>query len=240
MTADTSIFSYIINAGFVVRCVMLILFFASIASWTVIIERIRFYKRQWLEVKQFEQRFWSGATLKDLYEQALHQKLSGLGLIFTSGFKAFTQFQTTGHHSRDDVIIGAQRAMQISEDNLLDELERPLSLLATVGAVSPFVGLFGTVWGIMTAFQALGTVQQASIAMVAPGISEALITTAIGLFAAIPAVIANNRFSHQVTRLQNRYQTFAEELTNILHRQAVNTKAVQEPIKKIDAVEIEA
>lgn len=230
MTTDTSIFGYIINAGFVVRCVMLILFFASIASWTVITERFRYYKRQWQETKQFEQRFWSGVSLKELYEQSSMQKITGLGSIFTSGFKAFSQFQATGHHSRDDIIIGAQRAMQIAESNVLDELERPLPLLATIGSVSPFIGLFGTVWGIMTAFQALATVQQASIAMVAPGLSEALITTAIGLFTAIPAAIAYNRFGHQVARLQNHFDNFSAELTNILHRQTLITK---DSLKKV-------
>ena len=227
MIADTSITGYLLNAGFVVRCVIVLLLFASIASWTVIIERIRFYKRQQQDVKQFETRFWSGISIKDLYEQTTQQKLFGLGYIFTAGFKAFIQFQKTGQHSRDDIIIGAQRAMQVAENRALSELEKPLTLLAIIGSVSPFVGLFGTVWGIMTAFQALGAVQQASIAMVAPGISEALITTAIGLFAAIPAVIANHRFNHQVVQFQSQFDDFATELTNILHRQTTQVAVEQ-------------
>lgn len=195
--------------------------FASIASWTVIAERIRFYKQQWAAVKQFELRFWSGVTMSDLFQATQHDpNATGIEKIFTSGFKAFSQFQSTGHHSRDDIIIGAQRAMHIAESKMTDELDRPLALLATVGSISPIIGLFGTVWGIMTAFQALGTVQQASIAMVAPGISEALMTTAIGLFAAIPAAIAYNRFNNQSTRLQTQYETFSSDLVNILHRQA--------------------
>lgn len=225
MTADTSFWSFIINAGFIVKCVILILTFSSLASWTVIVERMRFYKKQWDATKQFETRFWSGVALTDLFQSTQREpQPTAIEKIFTSGFTAFSQFQATGNHSRDDIITGAQRAMRIAESKSVDELEGPLSLLATVGSVSPFIGLFGTVWGIMTAFQALGTVQQASIAMVAPGISEALITTAIGLFAAIPAAIAYNRFSAQVSRLQNHYENFASDLTNILHRQSTSVK----------------
>ena len=223
MTADTSFWSFIINAGFIVKCVILILFFASVASWTVIIERIRFYKKQWEQTKLFEQRFWSGGSLNELYQTTQREAPAiGVEKIFSSGFTAFTQFQHTGKHSADDIISGAQRAMQIAESKSIDELDRPLSLLSNIGSISPFIGLFGTVWGIMTAFQALGTVQQASIAMVAPGISEALITTAIGLFAAIPAAIAYNRFTSQVSKLQNHYEIFSAELTNILHKQVSN------------------
>ena len=220
MTTDGTLWSYIINAGFVVKCVILVLFFASIASWAVIIERMRFYKRQWQEAKAFETEFWSGAPLSELLKNTQQEdNQSGLIKIFRSGFKAFSQFQSTGNHSRDDIMTGSERAMQIAESKAIDALERPLSFLATIGSVSPYVGLFGTVWGIMTAFQALGTAQQASISMVAPGISEALIATAIGLFAAIPAVIAYNRFTQQVARLQNHYETFSAELINIFYKQ---------------------
>ena len=221
MTADTSFLSYLLNASIIVKCVIMILVFASIVSWTVIVERVRYYKAQWKAAEKFEERFWSGVSLSDLYHSTQHdENTSGVAAIFTSGFKTFSQFQSTGKHSRDDIIVGAQRSMQVAESKAIDQLEEPLSLLATIGSVTPFVGLFGTVWGIMTAFQALGTVQQASIAMVAPGISEALLTTAIGLFAAIPAAIAYNRFNHQVSRLQSYFETFSNELTNILHRQA--------------------
>src|SRR3990167_3018590 len=221
MTANTSFLDFVLNANIIIKFVILILISGSIASWTIITERARFYKKQWAESKKFETRFWSGVALSDLYQATQYETEStGIERIFTSGFKAFSQFQSTGNHSRDDIIIGAQRAMQITESKMTDELERPLSILATVGSISPIIGLFGTVWGIMTAFQALGTAQQASNAMVAPGISEALMTTAIGLFAAIPAAIAYNRFNHQVTRLQTQYETFSSDLMNILHRQA--------------------
>lgn len=220
MTADGTLWTYIMNAGFVVKCVMLILLFASIASWATIIERRRFYKKQWAEAKSFEQQFWSGASLTHLLQNTEENDTNnGLVKIFRSGFHAFSQFQQSGKHSRDEILSGSERAMQIAESKILDEMEKPLSFLATIGSVSPYVGLFGTVWGIMTAFQALGAVQQASIGMVAPGISEALIATAIGLFAAIPAVIAYNRFSQQVARLQNYFETFSAELMNIFCKQ---------------------
>lgn len=224
MTANPSLLSYLLDASVIVKCVILLLIFASIASWTVIIERMRFYKKQWRDVTRFESRFWSGITLKALFQSTQqNEKPSDMESIFSAGFQTFSQFQATGHHSRDDMLTGAQRAMQNAQNRATDGLEDSLPLLATVGAVSPFVGLFGTVWGIMTAFQALGTVQQASIAMVAPGISEALLTTAIGLFAAIPAAIAYNRFNNQVTRLQNSFDNFSVDLINILHKQAPET-----------------
>lgn len=221
MTTNMSFLSLLFDASFVVRCVILILLISSIASWTVIVERVRFYKKQWQDMKEFETRFWSGVSLNELY-QSLPESPIGLSKIFSSGFKAYNQFQQSSHPSKEDMVIAAERAMQVEETKSIDSLESSLSLLTTVGTVSPFIGLFGTVWGVMTAFQALGTAQQASIAMVAPGISEALITTAIGLFAAIPAVIACNRFGHQVNRFQNQYENFKTEFTNILHRQALS------------------
>ena len=146
MIANTSFLDFILNASIIVKCVILILVFASIASWTVIAERIRFYKQQWEAVKQFELRFWSGVALSDLFQATQHDsKSTGIDKILVSGFKAFSQFQATGHHSRDDIIIGAQRAMQIAESKMTDELDRPLALLATVGSISPIIGLFGTV-----------------------------------------------------------------------------------------------
>lgn len=219
MTTDTSFLTYLLNASIIVKFVILTLLFASVASWTVIIERIRFYKNQQKRATQFEERFWSGVSLTELYQSTQQDEHpSATASIFQSGFNAFKQFHATGKHSAEDALIGAQRAMQTAEARALDQLEEPLSLLATIGSVSPFIGLFGTVWGIMNAFQALGTVQQASIAMVAPGISEALLTTAIGLFAAIPAAIAYNRFNNQVGRIQSHLERFSNELVNILHR----------------------
>lgn len=223
MTTDTSLWSYIINAGFVVKCVMLILLAASIASWSVIFERWKFYKKQWQQMKNFQERFWSGVALNDLYQEITQENTSQINLatVFSEGFKTFSKLQTASHQNIDHMTEDTERAMQIAESRMLDELEKPLPLLATIGSVSPFIGLFGTVWGIMTSFQALGTVQQASIAMVAPGISEALIATAFGLFAAIPAVIAYNRFNNQVTRLQNDMEIFSAEFINILRRAVI-------------------
>ena len=222
MTADTSFLSYILNASFVVKCVMLILFFASITSWTIIVERWKFYTKQWEATKAFENLFWSGVPLPELYQQVVSEddNVIGVSKVFTAGYQAFSKFQSVSNHTADSVMDNTQRAMQAAEGDMLDKLEQPLTLLMTIGSMSPFVGIFGTVWGIMTAFQALGTVQQASIAMVAPGISEALITTALGLFAAIPAGVAYNRFTQQVNRLQNRTERFSAELANILQRAA--------------------
>lgn len=221
MTADISIWSYISNADFVVKCVMSLLFLASIASWAIIFERILFYKKQWRDTRSFEKSFWSGASLQTLLQESesVANKNNAMAAIFNSGLTEFSHLQSNGSRQRQEIIDGAQRAMQIAQAKETDQMTWPLSLLATIGSVSPYVGLFGTVWGIMHAFQALGTVQQASIAMVAPGISEALIATAIGLFAAIPAVIAYNRFNNQVSRLQHQYDTFEAEFTNILYRE---------------------
>lgn len=221
MSANPSFWSFIINASFIVKCVILLLFFASITSWTIIVERVRFYKRQLREAKAFETRFWSGITMNDLYSQ-LKQDADAdslaLSNIFTAGFEEFTKLQSTGNHDVDNIMDGTQRAMQIVENDMEYEFQKPLTLLSTIGSMSPYVGLFGTVWGIMTAFQALGAMQQASIAAVAPGISEALITTALGLLTAIPASVAYNRFTQYVSRLQNLTEIFSAELTNILQR----------------------
>ncbi|OGT32978.1 MAG: protein TolQ [Gammaproteobacteria bacterium RIFCSPHIGHO2_02_FULL_39_13] len=220
MTTNPSFFDFILNASFIVKCVILILFFASVASWAIILERIRFYKRQWVNIKKFESRFWSGIAMNDLYREVTQETENDASLVrvFSAGFQEFSKLKEVGNQNQDAVMDGTQRAMQIAESDMIDQLEQPLTLLSTIGSMSPYVGLFGTVWGIMTAFQALGTMQQASIAAVAPGISEALITTALGLFAAIPASIAYNRFTQQVTRLQNRTDMFSAELTNILQR----------------------
>ncbi len=224
MTTNPSLWNYVIDAGFVVKCVMLILFAASIASWSVIIERRKFYKRQWQNAKAFQSRFWSGADLNNLYQEVNHEDADsnsnsvGMEKVFVAGFQTYSKLKTMGNYSKEDIAQDTERAMQIAESKMVNELERPLSMLATIGSVSPFVGLFGTVWGIMTSFQALGSAHQASIAMVAPGISEALIATAFGLFAAIPAVIAYNRFSNQVVNLQNDTEIFSAELMNILRR----------------------
>lgn len=224
MATDTSIWSFIINAGWVVKIVMLILLSASIASWTVIIQRSLLFRQSRKNAHQFEERFWSGIDLSQLFQQLMNKgaQLTGLSAIFHAGFNEYNRLSKQSSTHPDAVMEGTARAMRVAQSREIDRLEKHLSFLATVGSTSPYVGLFGTVWGIMTSFQALGSVTQATIAMVAPGISEALIATAIGLFAAIPAVIAYNRFSNDLERLNNNYDTFQDELSSILHRQAYN------------------
>jgi len=201
---------------------MLVLLLASVASWMIIFRKRAALKAAEKTADHFEERFWSGAALGQLYEQINRQGGSGEGLeqVFTAGFAEFTRMREQGRMSADRVVEGAERAMRISMTRAADELEQHLNFLATVGSTSPYIGLFGTVWGIMTSFHALANVNQATIAMVAPGISEALIATAMGLFAAIPAVIAYSRYSNQVERLEMRYENFKEEFSSILHRQA--------------------
>jgi biopolymer transport protein TolQ len=222
MQSDLQVWQLILSASWMVKFVMLILLVASVASWMII-----FRKRQMLNDAEkgahgFEERFWSGTDLTGLYgeiEEA-EREASGLEQVFVSGFAEFARMRNQGRISADRVVEGAERAMRISLTRETDRLEHHLSFLATVGSTSPYIGLFGTVWGIMTSFHALANVNQATIAMVAPGISEALIATAMGLFAAIPAVIAYNKFSNQVERLELRYDNFKEEFSSILQRQA--------------------
>jgi len=220
MQPDISLWSFIINAGFVVKVVMFILVLASVASWMIIIQRVLLFKDKWQSARSFEQNFWSGANLNELYEelQANKDNLSGLRAIFYAGFKEFKLLSSPTNAQMDQVLEGTQRAMAISHAREVQSIKTNLSFLATVGSTSPYVGLFGTVWGIMTAFRALGAVQQATISMVAPGISEALIATAFGLFAAIPAVIAYNRFTNNLDRLQEHYEIFQEELVSLMQR----------------------
>jgi biopolymer transport protein TolQ len=221
MTTDASLWTFIVHAGTVVKIVMLLLSLASIASWTIIFQRSMFLSSAKDEIRSFEKKFWAGSDLHKLYASidTRHRELSGLEHIFVVGFEEFNRLnkQTT---TPEAVMEGTGRAMRIAVAQEIDKLEQHLSTLATIGSTSPYVGLFGTVWGIMTAFRALGAVQQATIAMVAPGISEALITTAMGLFAAIPAVIAYNRYANTTERLVNYYETFQDEFSRILHRQA--------------------
>lgn len=222
MTPDMSFFHLITNASIPVQAVMLMLVIASVMSWTMI-----FKKRVWLNrakraADAFEEQFWSLEELTPLYQQINERRAeaTGMELLFEAGFREFVRLQNNRDAIPDVVMEGAQRAMRVALNKEVEELEAHLSFLASVGSTSPYVGLFGTVWGIMNSFRALGNVQQASISMVAPGIAEALIATAMGLFAAIPAVIAYNRFSNDVERLVNRYDTFIEEFSSILHHQA--------------------
>ncbi|MCW5589948.1 MAG: protein TolQ [Legionellales bacterium] len=217
---DYSLWSFFANASFIVKSVMLLLLAASIISWTFIIQRYLFLRQTQQLMSDFEQMFWSGSDLNQLFhkmERSSHHR--ALAAIFISGFKEYNRLRSQTGIAPQAVMEGVQRAMRVARNRELDKLEMHLSFLATVGSTSPYIGLFGTVWGIMTAFQSLGHVESATIAMVAPGISEALIATAMGLFAAIPAVIAYNRYVNRVDRIANQIENFEEEFFNILHRQ---------------------
>jgi biopolymer transport protein TolQ len=222
MTTDHSIIDLILNASLLVQFVMLILAIASVVSWTMIINKHVILKHARTDADSFEDQFWSVEDLSPLYTRitASRYNPNGMEKIFEAGFKEFARLNKQQNIDAKAVLDGSQRSMRIAMNKEIDYLETNLSFLATVGSTSPYIGLFGTVWGIMNSFRALGTVQQATIAMVAPGISEALIATAMGLFAAIPAVIAYNRYSYDVERLINRYDNFAEEFSSILHRHA--------------------
>ncbi len=222
MTADHSFLSLIMNASLLVQFVMLTLVLASVISWTMIFNKRVLLKRARRDADLFEERFWSVEDLSPLYTRITNSRYEPTGMekIFEAGFKEFARLNKQDTIDPEAVLDGSQRSMRIAMNKEMDHLETNLSFLATVGSTSPYIGLFGTVWGIMNSFQALGTVQQATIAMVAPGISEALVATAMGLFAAIPAVIAYNRYSYDVERLINRYDNFMEEFAAILHRHA--------------------
>ena len=221
-SSDLSFVGLILNASLVVQLVMVILVLASVLSWTVIFDRSRVLKKAQREANGFENRFWSGNDLGDLYRSVDRDRddLRGAAAIFHAGFREFARLRENAEIEPMAVVEGARRAMRVAMSRELDTLESHLSFLATVGSTSPYVGLFGTVWGIMNAFTALGNVKQATLNLVAPGIAEALIATAIGLFAAIPAVVAYNKYANTVQRLENRYDDFVEEFSNILQRQA--------------------
>lgn len=222
MVHDMSFIGLFMQASLVVKLVMILLIVISITSWAYIFQRSRILSRAQLELEYFEDKFWSGTDLNGLYRELSEQdSVAGPNSIFVAGFREFVRLRK----STDDaelVLDGASRAMRIALSREVNHLEARLSFLATVGSTSPYIGLFGTVWGIMNSFIALGQVKQATLAMVSPGIAEALIATAIGLFAAIPAVIAFNRFSNQVEKLENSYINFMEEFASILQRQAIN------------------
>jgi biopolymer transport protein TolQ len=218
MTAQLSLGQLVLQASFTVQLIMFLLLAASVVSWAVIFAKRRLLGRTRRGADSFEQRFWSGGTLADLYDKVRRSREEeGLVAVFVSGYEEFTR-QQQQRVAPEDALASVQRAMRVALSRELERLEGGLAFLATVGSTSPSVGLFGTVWGIMTAFIAIGNVKQATIAMVAPGIAEALIATAMGLFAAIPAVVAFNFFTNQVDRLENRFNTFSDELTGILER----------------------
>ncbi|MEJ2761642.1 MAG: protein TolQ [Gammaproteobacteria bacterium] len=222
MAVDHSFIQMIVEASLIVKLVMLLLLGASIASWAMIFSRRVALNQARRAADKFEERFWAMEDLSPLYQQVSgkRHRATGMEKMFESGFKEFARLKKQGGMEPDTVMEGAERAMRVTLNKEEESLETHLSFLATVGSTSPYVGLFGTVWGIMNSFRALGDVQQATISMVAPGISEALIATAMGLFAAIPAVIAYNRYSNDVERLLHRYETFMEEFSSILHRHA--------------------
>ncbi|MFM8444744.1 MAG: protein TolQ [Methylococcus sp.] len=212
----------ILNASPVVQAVMAILILASLVSWSFIFSKYREIQRAEETTDEFEERFWSGIDLADLYRQLARDdyETEGLENIFMAGFKEFARLRQDPNIAADAVMEGAQRVMRVSLNRELELLDQRLPFLATVGSTSPYVGLFGTVWGIMNAFRSLGNAKQATLAMVAPGISEALVATAMGLFAAIPAVMAYNRYSTEIGRLASRYEAFADEFLSLLHRKA--------------------
>jgi biopolymer transport protein TolQ len=222
MQNELHILDLIMQASWLVKGVMLLLLLASVASWVIIFRKRQILNRAEKESDTFEEKFWSGTDLTAMHEAitGAHRKTDGMERIFESGFSEFLRMRQQGRMGPNAMVEGAQRSMRIALTRETEELEFRLNFLATVGSTSPYIGLFGTVWGIMTSFHQLANVNQATIAMVAPGISEALIATAMGLFAAIPAVIAYNRFSNQVDRLEVRYDNFKEEFSSILQRQA--------------------
>ena len=222
MPTEISVFQLVIHASWVVKFVLLILFLASLVSWTMIFSKRVRLKEARDAADDFEDEFWSLEDLGPLYNRisAKDYEATGMERIFESGFKEFARLRKQKGITATAVMEGAQRAMRVALNREIEDLDTNLSFLATVGSTSPYIGLFGTVWGIMNSFQGLSNVHQATISMVAPGISEALVATAMGLFAAIPAVIAYNRYANDAERLINRYDTFIEEFSSILHRHA--------------------
>ncbi|PKO47188.1 MAG: protein TolQ [Betaproteobacteria bacterium HGW-Betaproteobacteria-22] len=222
VNSDMSIFTLIAGASLPVQMVMLILVIVSLFSWWYIFIKVATLKRAERDAEEFEKNFWMGGDLNKLYEGIAsgHRKPRGMASIFEAGFKEFARHRQQARMEVSDVMEGARRAMRAAYNREMDDLDAHLPFLASVGSVSPYIGLFGTVWGIMNAFRGLSNVAQATLSQVAPGIAEALVATAIGLFAAIPAVIAYNRFASSVDRLSVRYESFMEEFTNILQRKS--------------------
>ena len=226
MHADMSFIGLFLQASVLVKLVMLTLLGLSIASWAVIIQRRKMLNSARLKSARFEDTFWSGVDLNRLYKEltARGESVAGLEAMFVAGFKEYSRLIKVNSKSPDAVMEGTSRAMRVSLSREMEKLENNLPMLATIGSTSPYIGLFGTVWGIMNSFIALGTVENATLAMVAPRIAEALIATAMGLFAAIPAVVAYNRFATQAEKLEMAYANFMEEFSNILQRQAYSEK----------------
>jgi len=221
-SSDMSFFTLIAGASLPVQLVMVILIITSLFSWWYIFIKVATIKRAERDAEDFEDTFWTGGDLIKLYDgvTAGRRKPQGMASKFEAGFKEYTRHKQQVRMEVSDVMEGSRRAMRAAYNREMDELDAHLPFLASVGSVSPYIGLFGTVWGIMNAFRGLSNVAQATLTQVAPGIAEALVATAIGLFAAIPAVIAYNRFASSVDRLSVRYESFMEEFTNILQRKS--------------------
>jgi biopolymer transport protein TolQ len=223
ISQDLELWHLIMNASLVVKAVMVLLLAVSFMSWMFIFRKWFAILRARSQTEGFEREFWSGKDVNLLYQGSINARhsIGSLERIFEAGYREFTKLRAQRGNDASAMVDGARRAMRATYQREMDHLERHLAFLASTGSVSPYVGLFGTVWGIMHAFRSLANVQQATLAQVAPGIAEALIATAIGLFAAIPAVVAYNRFSHDIDRLAIRFESFMEEFSNILQRQAV-------------------
>ena len=225
MSEPLSIYALILGASALVQVIMAMLVVASIASWVMIFQRWRALDRVQMELNEFEDYFWSGIDLRKLHKDLQDDSaLTGIETVFVSGFTEFQRLSEQPNTDPDSIMQGVQRVMRVEVSREEERLEKHLAFLATVGSTSPYVGLFGTVWGIMNSFRSLANMSQATLASVAPGISEALIATAMGLFAAIPAVIGYNRFSARVEVLMKRYAAFADELTSVLFRHAHSEK----------------
>jgi len=221
--AEISILDLFLQASFLVKSVMLTLLGFSVVCWAMIFQRSKALKEAEKQLKAFEDKFWSGADLGKLYnEVSARSQVKGIENLFVSGFKEFARLRKNNISSSNAILDGTNRAMRVSLSREVDQLEQSLPFMATVGSISPYIGLFGTVWGIMNSFIALGSAENATLAQVAPGIAEALVATAMGLFAAIPAVMAYNRFSHKVEKLENSYGNFMDEFSSILQRQSTS------------------
>ncbi|MBC6413626.1 MAG: protein TolQ [Chromatiales bacterium] len=222
MQSEIGFFSLISEATFIVQLVLLVLIVASVLSWSAIIVKWREFRRIKMQAARFEERFWSGMELSELYKEINEQEQEGMAKIFYSGFNEYIRLHKQDSLSPLAIADTAVRSMKVVLAREVDNWNKHLNFLSVVASTSPYVGLFGTVWGIMHAFLALQDVQQATLSLVAPGIAEALVATALGLFAAIPAVIAYNRFSEHSNLLISRYDNFIEEFTAILHRQILH------------------
>ena len=220
MTESMSLLALIGSASWVVLLVLLMLTITSAVSWVFIIQKSMLLRLAWQSTQEFENQFWSGIDLKQLYDKIADEKnqYNGMEQVFKAGFEEFSRLRELGITDSDAMMTGTQRAMRVAISREQEQLEMHLPFLASVGSTSPYIGLFGTVVGIMNSFRGLAQVQQATLASVAPGIAEALLTTAIGLVTAIPAVIAYNRYSSRVEALLTSYDIFADEFASILHR----------------------